>query len=125
MDPRPELILSSDPGLASVQGGGSGASHNTEATMPTTSIPADQILAPGKEPKLKARYRTGTKKARLFDLLAPAKGVTVDHIAATLGWLPHTTRAALTGLKKDGVVIEKLPPLKDTNHSRYRLAREG
>ena len=93
--------------------------------MPTTSIPADQILAPAKHPKPSAKYRTGTKKARLLELLAPVKGVTVDHIAATLGWLPHTTRAALTGLKKDGVVIEKLPPLKDTNHSRYRLAREG
>ncbi|ABI64470.1 MULTISPECIES: DUF3489 domain-containing protein [Maricaulis] len=93
--------------------------------MPTTSIPADQVLAPGKTQTRKTGYRTGTKKARLLDLLAPAKGVTVDHLAATLGWLPHTTRAALTGLKKDGVVIEKLPPLKDTNHSRYRLAREG
>ena len=125
MDPRPELILSSDPGLASVQGGGSGASHNTEATMPTPSIPADQVLTPAKNPRPTSKYRTGTKKARLVELLSSAKGVTVDHIAATLGWLPHTTRAALTGLKKDGIVIEKLPPLKDTNHSRYRLAREG
>lgn len=125
MDPRPELISSNDPGLASVQGGGSAASYNTEASMPTTSIPADQILAPAKNLRPTSKYRAGSKKARLVDLLSPAKGVTVDHLAATLGWLPHTTRAALTGLKKDGVLIEKLPPLKGANQSRYRLAREG
>ena len=54
--------------------------------MPTTSIPADQVLAPGKTQTRKTGYRTGTKKARLLDLLAPAKGVTVDHLAATLGY---------------------------------------
>ncbi len=91
--------------------------------MINTTIPADQVLASKKKPISKPSYRAGTKKARLVELLTPAKGVTIDHVASTLGWLPHTTRAALTGLKKDGVAVEKLPPLKDTSHSRYRLAR--
>jgi predicted ArsR family transcriptional regulator len=93
--------------------------------MPNTTIPTDQVLASSPRRVHKPTYRPGTKKAHLIDLLASAKGVTVDQIATALGWLPHTTRAALTGLKKDGVDIEKLPPLKDTTHSRYRLAREG
>ena len=41
-------------------------------------------------------------------------------ISAKLGWLPHTTRAAITGLKKAGyeVTTEKPDPEKPT---RYRI----
>lgn len=33
------------------------------------------------------------------------EGATLELMIATTGWLPHTTRAALTGLKKKGFVI--------------------
>lgn len=62
-----------------------------------------------------------TKKARLIALLTAEAGVTVPDLAATLGWLPHTTRAALTGLKKAGHTIDKLPPLEGSRSSRYKL----
>ena len=32
-------------------------------------------------------------------------GATIDQLVAATGWLPHTTRAALTGLKKKGHVL--------------------
>ncbi|MFY0639356.1 DUF3489 domain-containing protein [Maricaulis maris] len=64
---------------------------------------------------------TPTKKARLIALLTADKGVTVPDLAATLDWLPHTTRAALTGLKKAGYTIDKLPPLEGSRSSRYKL----
>jgi hypothetical protein len=35
-------------------------------------------------------------------------GVTIDELAKATGWLPHTTRAALTGLRKRGVCIERI-----------------
>ena len=36
------------------------------------------------------------------------KGATAEHIAKTLGWLPHTLRAALSRLKtKEGLKIER------------------
>jgi hypothetical protein len=40
-----------------------------------------------------------------LDLLARTEGATLGQMATATGWLPHTTRAALTGLKKKGRVI--------------------
>jgi hypothetical protein len=34
-------------------------------------------------------------------------GATIDQLAAAMGWLPHTTRAALTGQRKGGFGIER------------------
>ena len=48
---------------------------------------------------------TGTKSAAVIALLSCPDGATLDEMIAATGWLPHTTRAALTGLKKKGHVI--------------------
>ena len=32
---------------------------------------------------------------------------TLDELVKATGWLPHTTRAAMTGLKKKGQTIER------------------
>jgi hypothetical protein len=61
------------------------------------------------------------KKDQLIALLQAEAGATVPDIAAALDWQPHTTRAALTGLKKAGHTIDKLPPLQDNRSSRYKL----
>jgi Protein of unknown function (DUF3489) len=34
-------------------------------------------------------------------------GATLDALVDATGWLPHTTRAALTGLRKRGFMIER------------------
>ena len=47
----------------------------------------------------------GTKSAAVIALLSREDGATLDEMIAATGWLPHTTRAALTGLKKKGHVI--------------------
>lgn len=46
-----------------------------------------------------------TKKARLISLLSKDRGADVDSLSKRLGWLPHTTRAALSRLRKSGYVI--------------------
>lgn len=46
--------------------------------------------------------RTGTKAALVINLLARKSGATLDDLTAATGWLPHTVRAALTGLRKKG-----------------------
>ena len=43
--------------------------------------------------------RGGTKIAQVIELLRRRDGATLAELVAT-GWLPHTTRAALTGLRK-------------------------
>ena len=47
-----------------------------------------------------------TKRAQLIALLECDEGASLDDMVASTGWLPHTTRAALTGLRKSGKIIE-------------------
>ena len=47
-----------------------------------------------------------TKRDQLAALLVRDEGATLDQMIAATGWLPHTTRAALTGLKKVGYAID-------------------
>ena len=48
-----------------------------------------------------------TKAALLLELLFREQGATLAELVAATGWLPHTTRAALTGLRKKGHVLAK------------------
>jgi hypothetical protein len=54
-----------------------------------------------------AAARSGTKQARVIALLSREDGATLDDLIAETGWLPHTTRAALTGLRQKGYVLTK------------------
>ena len=49
--------------------------------------------------------RAGTKAALLMDLLFREGGATLDDLTRATGWLPHTVRAALSGLRKKGHAI--------------------
>lgn len=64
-----------------------------------------------------------TKKAQLIRMLSTKMGTDVVAISKKLGWQSHTTRAALTGLKKAGYEIssEKRENGKDR---RYRITGE-
>ena len=46
-----------------------------------------------------------TKKAQLIQMLTRKAGADVATISDKLGWQSHTTRAALTGLRKAGFEI--------------------
>lgn len=48
-----------------------------------------------------------SKIANVLTLLQRTQGATLAELVEATGWLPHTTRAALTGLKKKGHIIEK------------------
>ena len=51
--------------------------------------------------------RQGSKLSTVIDLLGRKKGAGIEELMAATGWLPHTTRAALTGLRKRGYAIER------------------
>ena len=51
--------------------------------------------------------REGSKLAEVIGLLQREDGATIDQLADAMGWLPHTTRAALTGLRKRGFEIDR------------------
>lgn len=54
---------------------------------------------------LSGAVRAGTKQAAVVELLAREQGATLREVAAATGWLPHTTRAALTGLRRRGYAV--------------------
>ncbi len=43
-----------------------------------------------------------SKAQQLAEFVVRDEGATLDQMIEITGWLPHTTRAALTGLKKKG-----------------------
>ena len=47
-----------------------------------------------------------TKRAQLIALLERNEGANLNDMVVATGWQPHTTRAALTGLRKSGKIIE-------------------
>lgn len=48
-----------------------------------------------------------TKAALVLSLLHREQGATLAELVDATGWLPHTTRAALTGLRKKGHAVVK------------------
>ena len=48
-----------------------------------------------------------SKIAQVTRMLQRTGGATLVELVETTGWLPHTTRAALTGLRKKGFVLDK------------------
>ena len=51
--------------------------------------------------------RDGTKQSKLVAMLSRKSGVTLPSASKALGWQPHTTSAAMTGLRKRGYIIER------------------
>lgn len=76
----------------------------------TTTISTD----PSVEPTTKSvSGKTGSKKGRLVGLLSNPKGARVLSICKALEWQKHTVRAAVSGLRADGYVIESYASSKD------------
>lgn len=49
--------------------------------------------------------RAPTKTDQLLILLNTPHGVSIEQLSDRFGWLKHTTRAALTGMRKKGHAI--------------------
>lgn len=66
-----------------------------------------------------------SKKDQLIALLRGKGGADVQALSDALGWQPHTVRAALTGLRKAGVALEKMT-VREDERARYRInAKRG
>lgn len=63
--------------------------------------------AAGGPVKSEAAPLSGSKIASVVSLLERKEGATLAQLVEATGWLPHTTRAALTGLRKKGRSIAK------------------
>lgn len=63
--------------------------------------------------------RPGSKLAGVIALLLREAGASLEELMAATGWLPHTTRAALTGLRKRGYVLLRERP--EGKKTAYRI----
>lgn len=76
-------------------------------------VPADVVvpeLTPAKDaiitnPQSALSPRSGSKLAIVLGLLEASEGASLTRLIEVTGWLPHTTRAALTGLRKRGFAV--------------------
>lgn len=87
---------------------------STDAVRPVKTRPSAASRS------AKRQLRPSTKKGQLIALLSTRMGADVASISVALGWLPHTTRAALTMLRKAGYVVEAAKP-KGGGAGRYRI----
>jgi hypothetical protein len=85
------------------------------ATMATTPAGPNAAAAP-----MSPAPRPGTKIARVIELLQHDQGATLETLIVATGWLPHTARAALTGLRHRGYDV-RLERGEKGSASVYRI----
>jgi hypothetical protein len=66
--------------------------------------------------------RPGGKLGAVLDAVQAEQGATLSELVTTTGWLPHTTRAALTGLRRRGFPVHLA---EREGRKAYRLAEVG
>lgn len=103
-------LFITDAGRAAIGGENLAASAGRDPTELTCEA---EVTAPTRAP---------TKAALVLGLLNRSEGATLDDLVAATGWLPHTTRAHLTGLRKKGRTITRS---KRGSATRYTIAAEG
>jgi predicted transcriptional regulator len=64
--------------------------------------------------------RRTTKRDQLVELLGARAGADIKSLSEKLGWQQHTTRAAISGLRKAGYEVAGKKPAKG-GISKYRI----
>lgn len=101
------------------------------AAITEAGLTAIGVVVPGSmEPPTAADAQTDTaspastpptKSALVLSLLHREQGATLAELIDATGWLPHTTRAALTGLRKKGHGIDRRKRGEETCYSLSEL----
>lgn len=88
----------------------------TEVISAPENFVAQAVSMPDKASTTAPKEPSKTEK--VLSLLKRGESAMLDELVEATGWLPHTTRAALTGLRKKGHRIELT---KVNGASRYSL----
>jgi hypothetical protein len=78
----------------------------------------DGLLEAAEAPSPASKLDRETKASIVLGLLQRSEGATLPELIDATAWLPHTTRAALTGLRKKGHSIERT---KRSDVTCYRI----
>ena len=90
-----------------------------KSTTRKTRSPAKRAARAGDQGLEAIKLSAETKIGGVIRLLRQKGGVSLDELVALTGWQPHTTRAALTGLRKKSHAIAKV---KLNGVTRYSIA---
>jgi hypothetical protein len=98
-----------------------GCSQSTEDTHASTETGRSKAGQPVVAPPAEVATGKGepTKRALIIAMLSREEGASLNDLTGATGWLPHTTRAALTGLRQKGFGIERTQRADRT--SVYRI----
>ena len=93
--------------------------EEAEPERPVASKTGGKANPDGTNPSGSDTPRAGSKQALLIEMLSCNEGSTLDRLIEATGWLAHTTRAALTGLRKRGFAIQR--SRQEGESSVYRI----
>ena len=77
----------------------------------------------GTKARVKAVNARRTKADTILDLLQRPTGTSISELTKATGWLPHSVRAALTGLRKKGREVVRTKDKQGV--TRYYIAAES
>ena len=112
---RSHALIITKLGRTAIKAEDEGELENSELGV-QASASTDEVASAQSE---RSTPRQGSKLSTVIDLLARKKGAGIEELTAATGWLPHTTRAALTGLRKRGYAIER--ERSEKGDSLYRI----
>ncbi len=76
--------------------------------MTTTNAQQKPTRKPSKPTARRKRTPKPTRKSLLIKALSKAKPVTAARLATMLSLQPHSVRAAISGLRKEGLMVETI-----------------
>ncbi|SFC90553.1 DUF3489 domain-containing protein [Tropicimonas isoalkanivorans] len=118
------LLHITDAGLALIgvepESGDSAPTGANEA--PSAEAPQDAPTEADAAPKARTP-RTGTKQAKLIEMLRADGGATIDEIVAETGWQPHTVRGAFAGALKKKLGLEVTSEKVEGRGRVYKLSK--
>jgi hypothetical protein len=114
-------VFITEAGRAAIAGG---EREPSSADPLPPSVPTTEAIVEPATPEIESSasvgaYRAGTKQALVLTLVSREGGASLEELVGATGWLPHTTRAALTGLRKRGHNVIRA---KVDGASRYCIA---
>jgi hypothetical protein len=89
-----------------------------ETSTDTDAKPSRKGSSKSKQP----RSRTGSKQAKLIEMLKRPNGATIEEIVKKFGWQAHTVRGALAGALKKKLNLKVLSEKAKGRERVYRIA---
>jgi Protein of unknown function (DUF3489) len=100
-------------------------SKGEEQPAPEPKRRSKKAAEPGEAQRETGAPRRGSKRAQIIGLMQGMAGATLNDMVEVTGWLPHTTRAALTGLRHKGYAIARGKNARAETVYRIDSAGEG